>query len=501
MSETPTAEEPRPGRNMGTLASRGAALMFGLNVTSRLLGLVRTAIIARLLLPSDLGLFGIALLVQTMIETFTMFGVNSALVRHPDDIRPYLDTAWVIAFVRALGVAVIMVLAAPLVADFFHQPRATILIRVLAISVVFGGFINPAVVTMQRQLRFGRLYVFTIIPSLADIGVSIAVAAIYRTAMALILGLVANYAVQLVFSYFITPLAPRLHFHRARARELMSYGRWITGSTILRFLYGNGDDIVVGRLLGATSLGIYQIGYKYSNLPTTEITRTLHMVAVPVYAKMQKEPERLKRAFLEAAASTALVSIALAGYIWVITPDFVHLVLGSRWQGVIPVMRLLAMWGAAESVSEIPIALFEAVGVPQLETRRLLAKAVLLAALIYPFLLWRGLNGVCVAVLISSIPTLIWSLVNACRIAKAPGRQVTVIFLVPVIGVAVAVAAAIGLGYLLPTGSIWSLVALTALSAAAYAVVILVARAFGYTGASQLARRLWSSFGRRSGTS
>jgi lipopolysaccharide exporter len=493
---TSRATEAAAAAGFGKLASRGAAWMFGLNISNRVLGLVRTAIIARLLAPDDLGLFGIALLAQSIIEIFSMFGLTSALVRHPDDIDKYLDTAWVISFLRGVAVAVIMVLAAPLFAMFFDQPGATDLIRILAITSALSGFFNPAVVKLRRHLEFGRMFAISIAPGLLDVAVSIAIAYVYRTPMALILGMVVKTAAILVIGYFAVPYLPRVRYDKARARELMSYGKWITGSTIVRFLYSQGDDIVVGRLLGAGSLGIYQIGYRYSNLPTTEITRVLQVVALPVYAKVQGDPVRLRKAFLEALGTTSLASMAFAGYIWIITPDFVQLVLGSKWLGVVTVMRLLAIWGAAESVSEIPIALFEAVGKPQLATRRLLAKAVVLGALIYPFLTWWGLQGVCIAVLISSVPALVWSLFDGARTAGTGAREVLSRLVVPVIGAGLAMGGAMALGLVLPVGSVFSLLGLTGLCFALYAVVALVARACGYTAASQLWSRLSSSLSR-----
>ncbi len=488
MDDRLDTEPSRPDGGVGRLASRSAAWMFGLNISNRVLGLVRTAIIARLLVPADLGVFGVALLTQSVIEIFSVFGLTSALIRRPGDIGDYLDTAWVISFLRGIAVAVVMVLVAPLVADFFNEPAATDLIRVLALVSVLTGFLNPAVVRLRRDLQFGRVFLLAIIPGLVDIAVSIVIAVLYRTAMSLIVGMVAKAAVTLVLGYVVVPYLPRIRFDKRRARELMSYGKWITGSTILRFLYGQGDDIVVGRLLGAADLGLYQIGYRYSNLPTTEVTRVLQTVALPVYAKVQHDAALLRKAFVEALSGTALVSIALAGYIWVITPDFVKLVLGQAWLGVIPVMRLLAIWGAIESVSEIPIALFEAVGRPQLGTRRLLVKTVLLAGLIYPMLVWWGLKGVCLAVMASAVPALVWSLFDGVRLVGAETRETISALGVPMLAAGLAMAGAVGLGYVLQTGSLYSLLALTALCIGVFAAVVLVAKACGYTAVTRLAR-------------
>jgi lipopolysaccharide exporter len=466
--------------------------MFGLRMSNRVLGLARTAIIARLLLPDDLGLFGIVLLAQTVIEAFASLGLTSALVRRPGDVDPYLDTAWVIALVRGLVVAGLVAGAAPLIAAFFKEPAATDLIRILAVTSAFNGFNNPALANLRRHLRFGQLYWVMFVPSLADVIVSIAIVAVYRSPVALVLGLVAKAAVNLGVGYVVVRYRPRLSYDRARGRELLSYSRWITGSNILRFLHSQGDDIMVGRFLGTASLGLYQIGYRYSNLPATEITHVVQMVALPVYAQVQNDAVRLRKAFLEAVGVTSLISIALAGYIWAITPDFVELVLGPRWLGVIPVMRLLVICGAVDSLSEIPIALFQAVDRPQLGTRRLLVKTLTLAALIYPLLVWWQIRGVCIAVLVSALPALVWSLADGTRIAGASGWHVVGSLGVPSLAAGLSVAGGLLLGVVLPTGSLWSLVSLTLLCIVIYAAVVLIAQVFGYRALAQLRRRLRS---------
>ena len=82
-------------------------------------------------------------------------------------------------------------------------------------------------------------------------------------------------------------------------------------------------------------------------------------------------------------------------------------------------------------------------------------------------------------------------------IAGASGREVALSLLAPIAAVAVAVGAALALGIALPTGSVWSFIALTVLCLAVNAAVLLVARAFGYSALGQLGRRLKSSFGKQ----
>jgi len=482
--------------SLGTRASRGATWMFGLNMSNRVMGLVRTAIIAHLLMPHDFGLFGVAMLFQSLLETFSQVGIVSALVRRPGSIRGYVDTAWVICWARGLGVAAVMVLGAPLAADFFHQPDAVPLIRVLALTAVLGGFANVAIVELRRRLQFRPIYLLETVASVVDVVVSIAFVLAYRSAMALVLGLVARYVVWSAMTYLVAPYRPRARFRLSQARELLGYGKWITGSTVLRFAYGQGDDILVGRVLGASSLGLYQIAYKYSNLPTTEITRVVQQVALPAYASVQADRARLSRGFLQAMTLISILSLPFAGFIWVIAADFVHVVLGSQWAAAIPLLQILAVWGAVESISEIPISLFEATGRPQLGTRLLLIKTLVLAAVIYPCALAWGVNGVAAAVLASSLPGLVVSLGSASSVSGARVRSILETLLVPGCAAVIAAVAGVLLSMVVDEGNVTSLVARTGLVAVVYLLVAVVARALGYRGLSLARQRLREAIAR-----
>src|SRR5690606_16256266 len=135
-----------PGESLGSRAVNAGAWAFVLNMTTRLLRLVRVAVLANLLAPDDFGLMGIAMLVIGLVTSFTQTGFISALVQNKRGLeRTYLDTAWTVELGRGLGVAALMVLGAPLVGDFFGEPQATDLTRVMALGLAISGLTNTGV--------------------------------------------------------------------------------------------------------------------------------------------------------------------------------------------------------------------------------------------------------------------------------------------------------------------------------------------------------------------
>src|SRR4030042_3231124 len=122
--------------------------------------------------------------------------------------------------------------------------------------------------------------------------------------------------------YVISSYRPRLQLNRTQARELFRFGKWIAGTSILIFLIINGDDIFVGKLLGVVMLGFYQMAYKISNTPTTEITLVISQISFPAYSKLQDNLPKLKDAFLMILKLTAFISFPLAAFIFIIAPEF-----------------------------------------------------------------------------------------------------------------------------------------------------------------------------------
>ena len=142
-----------PGPRLSQRVVHAGLWSFAIRITMRLMAFSRTVILARLLAPDDFGLMGIALLMLSLLTIFTQTGFDSALVQRKGDIQPYLDTAWTVRLVRGALLALLLVLAAPLLASFFNAPAATQIIRVMAISAFLSGLVNIGVVYFEKELQ------------------------------------------------------------------------------------------------------------------------------------------------------------------------------------------------------------------------------------------------------------------------------------------------------------------------------------------------------------
>lgn len=392
-----------PGKKLSQRAVVGGIWVFGLRIVNQGFGLIRTIILARLLAPNDFGLYGIALLSLSALQTFSKTGFDLALIQKKEDTGPYLDTAWTVQVIRGFVLAAILFLAAPLVAAFFAEPRAAMLVRVLGVAVLLEGFRNIGVIYFNKELKFHKQFAYQFSGTLADLAVAIPAAFILRSVWALVFGLLAGNLVRTVMSYFIHSYRPRLSLEKAKFSGLFGFGKWIWGETIAIFLTHEGDDVLVGKLFGASTLGLYRMAYRISNLAATEISNVLCGVTFPAYSKLQSKRKALREAYLRTLQLTGLVAIPLAGGIAVLAPEFTKILLGQRWMAMVPALQLLAIWGMERSIIATTPPVFMALGVPKQLTRLALIRLVIMAIVIYPLSIRWGIVGTAGAVLIAAM--------------------------------------------------------------------------------------------------
>jgi len=377
---------------------------FALRITDRLFRLVCTVILARLLSPNDFGLFGIALLALSALESFSQTGFDAALVQKKGDINPFLNTAWTIQVLRGFALALILAASASLVAGFFEEPQTVLLLQVLALTQVFKGFTNIGVVFFRKELEFHKQFFYLFSGTLANVVVAISAALILRNAWALVYGSLASSLAMLVSSYLLSSKRPRFQLVWSQAKELFSYGGWLLGVSALTFLSTQGDRIIVGKLIGTVALGLYQVAWQLVRLPTMEISKgIIGAVAFPALSAINTDDRQLAKAFFAMVETNALMILPLVAMLILLAGPIVLTLLGQQWVPAVPAIKLLAFAALLFGLQEMDIRLYMAMGSPRIVFWFSIVRVVVsvsLGILLIPLL---RLLGAALAVLACSI--------------------------------------------------------------------------------------------------
>lgn len=390
-----------PSGGLAERTLKSGVWVSALNVSDRALQLVLLIIMARLLDPADFGLMGIALLTVNALRRFSRLGINESLIYHTDeDVDRYLDTAWSMRIGRGILLASIAVLGAPLIAQLFSEPRATDVVRVIALSPLFAGFRNPAIVYFKKKLEFHKQFAYQMSGSVLNFVASIAIALfISQTVWALVIGYVLADFTRLLASYLIHQHRPRPGFSFDFAREMFSYGKWITISGMVHFILNEGDDALVGVLLTTASLGFYTTAFRIAKAPATEITQIVSGVMFPAYSQLQDDVERLREAFFRTLKLVTLVSIPVGVGIALVSAPFVRAFMGVDWLPMVLTMQLVALYGTMISITASFGSVWKAVGRPDYSPKLGALRIVILTPIIIPATLQFGIEGTAGAVL------------------------------------------------------------------------------------------------------
>lgn len=427
-------------RSVASLTVRGSLWMTVSKVVHRGLGFIRTIILARLLSPNDFGLFGIAFLFVSFLENFSVTGIHAALIQKKADITEYLDSAWTFNLARSSVLFLALYFGAKPVAFFFENPGAFPVIRAVAFLQLLVGAENIGTVYFQKDIRFDKLAWLKFCETTVNIAVSITIALIYRNVWALVYGALAGAFFKMCMSYAMHPYRPKPRFDHEKLKELLGYGKWLFGSSILVFLITQGDDAFVGKILGAGALGLYQMAYNLSNIPATEISNFVSQITFPVYSRLQADPVKLKAYYLKAVQIVAYLSFPIAGLIVALASDFTAAVFGAKWMPMVPAMQALALWGLVRSIGTTTTQVFHAVGKPDLSTKVKFSQVVAIAILIYPLSVKWGIFGTAMAVVIATLVPNLAAYYKAIGIVRGSMKDFHKVLILPLINTTIMLA-------------------------------------------------------------
>jgi O-antigen/teichoic acid export membrane protein len=359
---------------------------------------------------------------------FSNPGVTQALIQKRGDVRPYLDSAFVVQLTRGVLLSLVVLIAAPAGAYFARTPEAIPIVRSIAVILLLRSLTNPAVVHLQREMDFKREIRWRLAGSTTGLIIAVAGAIVFRNVWSMVASLIAAQFMQVVASYLVVPYRPGLRADLARIRELLWFGKWIFLSHILMFFKQQADALVVGRLFGAFQLGLYQIGTTIALVVTCAIGNQVSGVALPAFARMRHvSADGVVRstggAYLRLLQTLCLLLVPVSCAMTLFAEPLVTLIMGPKWTASAPIIRLAVWTGLGVALTTVTNGVFIGVGRPQLPMWISLGRSI--AMLILMGLLRKeGPAGIALGVMLSALGAMACSVLLAIRIHGLSLREV-----------------------------------------------------------------------------
>ncbi|WP_425410941.1 lipopolysaccharide biosynthesis protein [Hyphococcus sp.] len=415
MSEPTLPPEPRP---LFTRVAHGAAWIMGAGLFARLIGAVNTIIIARLLVPEDIGIVAIATITMQLLQGVSDIGVSQAVVKFRDADRDDLNTLFTFSLARGVLIGVILFAAAPLAAQFYDDERLFWAFAGISVFPVLLGLINPKFYEFERELKFSREFLVTVANRLLGVAVSLTIAILFRTYWAIILGMLASVFVQLVLSYMLRPYLPAVSVKSFR--RLVGFSGWLGGVSFMAALNNKLDVPILGRFIGQGGAGVYFIGFQLSEMVAGQVAMPLTRAIFPGLAEMQGDPARMRRAFLRGVEALGAFAMPAAFGMAFVASDFTYVVLSEKWSAAVPAIALLAPVVGLQSLFFATQSYAVALGL----TRLVFLRELVFFITRMPVFIWaawaHGLHGAIVAAAVMGLFHVALNLALYGRASGAP---------------------------------------------------------------------------------
>ena len=297
-----------PDQGIGTRTVRGMFWSYGSFVGVRLASLLTTAVLARLLDPKDFGLIALALTFMSFLDMLQGLGVADALVVAEDSqLADESDSAFVVSTSVGLVLWAISAALGPLAAAVFHEPRLVVIMPAIGSTFFIQGLGSTHYALAMKSIDFRSRTTAELTEAVVRGVVGVALALTGLGVWALIGGYIAGSVAMSWVVWHLVEYAPRLRASRRHLRRLLTFGGALTGVGIMAAFLNQFDNIVVGRVLGATQLGFYSIATRLPYLFIITLAAATGQVLFPAFAAL--EGDDMVRGFLTSLRYTAFVAL------------------------------------------------------------------------------------------------------------------------------------------------------------------------------------------------
>ena len=350
---TVTSQAPATSDAIGSRILSGLAWKAGSQITLQISRMVVALILARLLAPEDWGLAAMVMVFSGFVVVFTDNALGTALIQRRELYRGDRSTVfWMSTGIGVLLALTGIALSGPL-AGFYGEPSVRPLFIAVSIGFLVSALGTTQMALLVRDMQFRRLELRQIAATLVGAVAGITIAVEGFGAWAIVGQQLAEAVTSTVLLWYVTPWRPSATFSVASLRRLGGFAGNVFGENLLYQTGRNLGNLLIGRVLGAASLGTFALATNVILVPFYRIAAPLQQVFFPAFSLMSDDRERMADVWIRATRLVGCISIpSLVGLV-IVAPDFVQVVLGSRWSEATPVIQILAWVGLIQSLQTL----------------------------------------------------------------------------------------------------------------------------------------------------
>lgn len=315
-------------------ATQGVQFLFGI-------------ILARLLSPDDYGVIAMPLVFLAIAQCIIDSGFSTALIRKPELTEDDLSTAFYFNIGIGILCYAVLFFSSPLIADFYHTPILSSLLKVTALAVLFNPLCAVQQAILTRKIDFKTQAIVSLSGAVVSGIVGLYMAYNGFGVWSLVFQQVGGYVMRTILLWVLGKWKPKRKWSWESFHYLWGFGSKMLGSALLDTIYNNIYPIVIGKYFSAQDLGNYTRAQQFSSLPSSNVTGVLQRVTFPVLSSIQNEDERLAKNYRKILKLSAFLIFPLMLMLSAVADPLVRVLLTDKWEGSIILLQIICfsmMW-------------------------------------------------------------------------------------------------------------------------------------------------------------
>jgi len=367
-------------------AMRGALWSMLSSFAPAALGMLVFMATSRVLRPAEFGIVAFAASIATVGMAVAPAGFRDALIQR-DSITPrHLDTVFWLCVGAALAIYGIIVACAGPLATSFGEPELALLIPFIGLRVVFDMAAAVPNGLLLRTMSFRKIAMRTTAASVVAAVGCLALLWLGFGLWALAFSQLATSIVTCIGALLAARWRPGLSFDRGALKDLQAFGLFSTGNHFITTI--SIDQLLIGALLGPAGLGIYSFARRIFQILTDLITGALNLVSYSLLSSMQREPDKLREAYLFGTFASSIIAFPVFAGLALIAGDLIPFAFGAQWREAVPVVQALCALGLLTAVGVLQSSLVKSQGQADLWFYYIAGKQAVTVLYVFLFSSW-----------------------------------------------------------------------------------------------------------------
>ncbi|SFL42008.1 MOP flippase family protein [Halanaerobium salsuginis] len=314
------------------------------------LNFVITAILARLLTPNAFGVMGMIQTTIALINMMNQFGLAPAIIQGENLNQKRLSSLFWFNMLIGITMTAIVYFSSNLIALFFNQPDLTELLKLISIvfTIVSFSFIQQSI--LRKEMKFKELFNINIFSTILYGLITIILALNNFGVHALVYGFIAKNIIVTLLITIYHKWIPSIFFSFKTIKDLLNFGVYVFGTSIINYFNRNLDYLLIGRFLGSEALGYYTLAYKLMLVPVRKIGGVINNTFLPAFSEIKDNKLSIKKYYLNVLSLIALITFPMMGGVFIVAPEMILTVYGQNWIPVIILIQILSITGAVQSI-------------------------------------------------------------------------------------------------------------------------------------------------------